>query len=292
MPVLTEPRLRRAILPRTGRPARVVAALGRFEGRKLYESPVFLGASGLALAALFTAGGGDWAAVLDRDDVTAVVSLTIMAWGVLLATNLAALRSRRDRTTELLSSLPASAASRTAGHLLATVAAVPVAVALPAAWCYAALRNPATVGAPRPAELAVAPLLMLGGGATGLLVARWVPTGLAGPAAVLATIVLQVNWGDEHYELRWLHFVAWEPAMALDPWLEVRHAGWHLVYLLGLVVLAGLVAVARHGLDRLVATAAAAAVAVVLVSGWVQTRPPGAGQVAAIVDHLQRPGVH
>jgi hypothetical protein len=293
MSVLTERPADRATPPRAGSPARVVAALGRFEGRKLLESPVLLVSVALALAVLFMTGTGDWAQVLDRDDVTAAVTLTILAWGVLLATNLAALRSRRDRTTELLASLPVPARSRTTAQLLATTAVLPVAVALPAAWClHAQLRFPATVGTARPAELAVAPLLLLGGGATGVLVARWLPTVLAGPAAVLATIVLQVNWGDEQYELRWLHFVAWEPAMALDPWLDVRHAGWHLVYLLGLVALAAVAAVARHGLTRPLAAVAAAAVAVVLVSGWVQTRPPTTGQVATIVDHLHRPEAH
>jgi hypothetical protein len=293
MPVLSEPRTGPAAPPRAASPARVVGALARFEGRKLLESPVLLGSVALAMAVLFMAGTGDWAEVLDRVDVTAAVTLTILAWGVLLAANLAALRSRRDRTGELLASLPASARSRTTAQLLATTAVLPVAVALPAAWClHAQFRYPATVGSARPAEMAVAPLLLLGGGATGVLVARWLPTTLAGPAAVLATIVLQVNWGDEQYELRWLHFVAWEPAMALDPWLDIRHAGWHLVYLLGLVVLAAVAAVARDGLTRPLAAVAAAAVAVVLVSGWVQTRPPTAGQVAAIVDHLHRPEAH
>jgi hypothetical protein len=290
MPVLTERPAGPATRPRAASPARVVAALARFEGRKLHESPIVLGSVALTLATLFAGQGGDWAVVLDRDDVTAAVSLTILAWGVLLAANLAALRSRRDRAGELLSSLPVSASSRTAGQLLATAALLPVAVALPAAWwLQARLGSSVTVGAARPAELAVAPLLLLGGGVTGVLVARWVPTALVGPAAVLATIVLQVNWGDEQYELRWLHFVAWEPAMALDPWLDIRHAGWHLVYLLGLVVVAGMLAMARHGLTRSLAAVAAVAVATTLVAGWVQTRPATAAQVAAIVDHLYRP---
>jgi hypothetical protein len=293
MSVLTERPAGQATPPRAGSPAQVLAALARFEGRKLHESPIVLGMLTLALATLFVGQSGDWAVVLDRDDVTAAVSLTILAWGVLLAANLAALRSRRDRTTELLSSLPVSARSRTTGQLLAVTALLPVAVALPAAWwIQARLGSPATVGTPRPAELAVAPLLLLGGGVTGVLVARWLPTALAGPAAVLATIVLQVNWGDEQYELRWLHFVAWEPAMALDPWLDIRHAGWHLVYLLGLVGLACVAALARHGLSRPLPAVAAAAVAVVLVAGWVQTRPPTATQVAGIVDHLHRPEAH
>jgi hypothetical protein len=107
----------------------------------------------------------------------------------------------------------------------------------------------------------------------------------------VATVVLQSNLGHQHPELRWLHFVADQPSL-LDPWLEVRHAGWHLLYLLGLVVLAGALAVGRHGFPRPLTAVVAAAVAAVLVSGWVQTRPPTTAQVAAVVDRLEWPQAH
>jgi hypothetical protein len=291
MTTLTEPRLGQATGLQTGPPARVVLALARFEGCRLLRHPAFLGLLGLALFAALGLGFGEEVAdVLDRDDSGVAVLLTLAAWGALLAVNLAALRSRRDRTTELYASLPAPATFRTAAHVLSAVAVLPVAFALVAAWWLAALTYPATVGTPRLAELAVGPLLVLGAGATGVLVARWVPTPLAGPVAVVATIVLQSNWGHQHHELRWLHFVAAEPF--LDPWLEVRHAGWHLVYLLGLVVLAGALAVGRHGPSRLLAAVVATAMAMVLVASWVQTRPPTAAQAAAIVDRLERPEAH
>jgi hypothetical protein len=292
VPVLIPARTGQAAPPRTGAPARVVLALARFEGRKLVESPIFLVGFALALGACFVGWSGDSAAVLERDDVELALFLTLLAWGTLLAANLAATRARRDRTTELLASLPAAAETRTAAQALAATTTLPLSAAILAAWwAYGQLRYPATIGTPRPGELAVGPLLVLGGGAAGVLVARWLPTVLAGPAAVVATVVLQLNWGAEDHRWRWLHFVAWEP-VTVDPWLEVRPAGWHLTYLLGLVVLAGALAVARHGLRRPLAAVLAGAVAVVLVSGWAQTRPPSAGQVAAIVDRLERPEAH
>jgi hypothetical protein len=290
-----EPRLARPAPLGTGAPARTVWVLARFEGRRLLRHPAVLSLLTLAVVALVGGGFGEEVAdVMDRDDVAfAVLVLTLVAWGTLLAANLAALRSRRDHTTELLESLPTPAASRDAAHLVSVAAALPVGLALLAGWWLAAeLTYSATVGTPRPAELAVGLLLMLGGGATGVLVARWLPTVLAGPVAVLATIVLQSNWGHLDHELRWLHFVAGGTPSAVDPWLEVRHAGWHLSYLLALVVLAGALALARHGLPRALAGVLAGAVAVALVAGWVQTRPPAAAQVAAIVDRLERPEAH
>jgi hypothetical protein len=294
MTTVAAPRTERRSAAPSGSPARLVWALAGVEGRRLLRHPAFLSLLGLALLVLGGAAFGEEVAdVLDRGDVDVSLVVTLVAWGTLLATNLAALRVRRDRAGELYGTLPTPAAARTLGHLLATLAALPVALALPAAWWISSeLNDPAaTVGRPRLAELAVGPLLVLGGGATGVLVARWAPTALAGPVAVVATVVLQSNLGHEHPELRWLHFVADQPAV-LDPWLEVRHAGWHLVYLLGLVVLAGTLAVGRHGFPRPLTAAVATAVAVVLASGWAQTRPPTAAQVTAVVDRLERPEAH
>jgi hypothetical protein len=294
MTTVAEPRLDRRAGPRPGPAARLVWELAGAEGRRLLRHPAFLSLLGLALLVLGGAAFGEEVAdVLNRDDVDVSLMLTLVAWGTLLATNLAALRGRRDRAGELYDTLPAPAASRTLGQVLATLAVLPVALALLAGWWVSAeLNDPtATVGTPRLAELAVGPLLILGGGATGALIARWLPTVLAGPVAVVVTVVLQSNLGHQDPELRWLHFVADQPSV-LDPWLEVRHAGWHAVYLLGLVVLAGTLAVRRHGFPRRLTAVAAAAVAVVLVSGWVQTRPPTGAEVAAVVDRLERPEAH
>jgi hypothetical protein len=289
MTTVTTPRLERTAPPRPDVPGRTILSLARFEGRRLLRHPAFLGLLGLALwAVLAGALAEETADVLNHDDIDTALYLTLVAWGALLAGNLAALRARRDRTRELPSSLPATEASRTAAQVLAPLAALPVGLALLALWWgLAELAYPATVGTPRPAELAVGPLLILGGGATGVLVARLLPTALAGPVAVVATIVLQSNWGHQHHEARWLHFVAAGPVLSLG--FELRPAGWHAAYLLGLVVLAGALAVARHGLRRPLAAVGATAVTVVLVSAWLQTRPPTPTQVTAIVDRLERP---
>ena len=105
---------------------RSVLGLTRVEGRRLITHPVILVGPGLVLLIgarspeafqfLFLSGLGYFA----------------IGIGTFVAANLCASRSRRDRTEELLSSLPLRAADRTAAQLLSV--AFPVAAA---AFCVA-----------------------------------------------------------------------------------------------------------------------------------------------------------
>jgi hypothetical protein len=116
MTTVTEPRLERRSAAGSGSPARLVRELASAESRRLLRHPAFLSLLGLAV---LTFGGGAFgeevADVLNRDDVDISLLLTLVAWGTLLATNLAALRGRRDRAGELYETLPAPGASRTLG---------------------------------------------------------------------------------------------------------------------------------------------------------------------------------
>lgn len=271
-------------------PRRVVAAIGRREASLLLGHPALV-VSVVLVAVAWWLDSGDGAVVLFQRDVSAALWLVLAAWGLLLATHLAVLRDRRNDAAELVASLPVTPAARTAGHLLASLVALPLSAALLALWYVVELQRPATTGTPRLAELAVAPLILLGAAVTGVLVARWAPIVVAGPLAVLATIVVQLGLA-EGADVRWrqLNFVT--SFDKIDPRLDVRDAGWHLVWLAGLVMLGVVLALARHGRSRAVVGGAAAAALVLAVSGFAQSRPVSASELDAMVDWLQNPRDH
>lgn len=130
---------------------------------------------------------------------------------------------------------------------------------------------------------------LVGAGVSGVLVARWVPTAAAGPVAVIATMVLQSNFGHEDHRWRWLHFANGD---GFSPTFDVGHDGWHVAWLAGLVVLGIFLALARHDLSRTVVTAGGLALVLLVVSGWVQTRPLSESRLAARASQLSNPAAH
>ena len=88
---------------------RVVRALARVEARRLLRHPSFL--IGTALTVLLIDAAA-YTNILPEVDSAAVIALVLMGWATLIATNLAALRSRRDGADELFGSLPTSATAR------------------------------------------------------------------------------------------------------------------------------------------------------------------------------------
>ena len=124
---------------------------------------------------------------------------------------LATLRHRR-------ASIPRRArrSTRTAGHLLSVLATVPASV-LVAAVVLLVGRTIGFSGTPDLAALAVGPLLVVGGGACGVLVATWLPFPVVAPAAIVVIFLLQVNLGHQSHRWRWLHFSAYNDAIAADP---------------------------------------------------------------------------
>ncbi|HUP70603.1 MAG TPA: hypothetical protein VM142_12435 [Acidimicrobiales bacterium] len=266
-----------------------MAALARAESRLLVRHPGYL--VGLALTGL-----GVWAltaegsATVLGEDVNGFLSLLLPAWGSLIAVNLAALRSRRDGTDELFDSLPTAPVARTAAHLLSSVAVlVPTSIAFLTVWFLWTGASTGAVGTPSWSLGAAMVLIVAGAGVSGVLVARWVPIALGGPLAVIATIVLQNNFWYQDDRWRWLHFVE---ADAFDPTFDIGHPGWHVVWVAGLVLLGVFLALARHGVSGRIAVAGGTALALLAVSGWVQTRPLSSARVAARIDELQNPAAH
>jgi hypothetical protein len=269
-----------------------VAALARGEGSRLLRHPALL--LGLALGvvvAVASAGsdGGEQLALLGG------MGCLPLGLGVLVAAQLSTLRSRRDGTEELLSSLPRRARSRTAGHLLALGWTVPVAVALVAAgWVLVGagqglvLNEQGLRHVPGPAELAQGPLLVVALGSLGVLLGRVAPWPQAGALAVIILFAFEVPfamWGTAGPASWLLPFAsdalivpgAWVPCEPGDIQpscnlvLGVAQAAvrWHALYLAAAVVAFGGAALARSG-----RAAAAWGAAIVALAGAMAVAAP------------------
>ena len=237
-----------AVIAGRSRRARAVLALSWTEGRRLLVHPVFLAL--LVFNLLYSIAWISDAIAHERPDLLGVA---FFAWsfflgvGVLMAANLGALRSRRDRTEELYLSLPMTPARRTMGHLLsAGPAAVAIGLALLglAVWLSVAGHEIIEIDYGRSltgidlVDLAVYVGVLV---TLGVMLARWVPNPAAGPVAVIGLFVL-------------IGTVSSDPNLeALAPWvIPVGGSGWHLLYLTGVGVLLGSIAVLKHGMSRIV----------------------------------------
>jgi hypothetical protein len=268
----------------------VVPALARVEARHLLRHPgtvIGLMLTGLIAWLVYTESDG--ADALFDPANTFLLPVLLLAWGLLIAANLGALRSRRFGTGDLLASTPTVPAARTLGHAGGALVGVPVAALIMFASTLLWRARPASIGWPHPALVLTMLLIVAGGAVVGVLLAQWLPHPVAGAGGVIATIILQSNLGQNHPQGRWLHFA---PGDSFDTPFDVGPAGWHVVYVAALVALGIALAVARHGLPRPVATALAAIVLVVGVTGWIQMQPPTGAAVAKQVARLNDPVAH
>ena len=248
-----------------------VLALARFEARELLlQAPVFvffLLYFGSACWGLFFSDDGmdDYPVLQDVDRATQFGALFVSVF-VLTGVNRAALLSRRRGTDRHFETLVMEPWRRTVAHALSAApmaAAVALTVVLEFTW--AALK-PGAVGHGSVFELVVSPLTVLLAGVVGVLLARLVPTVLAGPLFVVgflaAAIIAPTLIGTAHWA-RWLSPVVDETGA--DPFpsdLMGRPAAWHALYLTGLIALLLSVAVLRAGgRTRLVKTVTAVALA-------------------------------
>ena len=207
---------------RTPRP--VVWALARAEGRLLLLHPVFL--AGVALSAAFVVVAGR-----DSDSTYWLVVVVDfpLALATLLVVNFAALRSRRDNTEELYGSLAASPIARTAAHLLSAAWAAAAAALLTAAtFLYfggageGLVTEEGTKAVPGVLELAQGPVGVVVLGALGLALARWLPSLVAAPVAVVA--LLQVVPDFSRSSVRLLAFAGFATLFAALALLRHRRS--------------------------------------------------------------------
>jgi hypothetical protein len=230
-------------------------------------------------ALLYTVGVGaiesSWSV---RDAYSLVTGLYGFFMGpfTFVAAHLVASRDRRNDVDTVTDTLPVSPRARTAG-LLGAVALGPVVVTalLTVATRYLVeLRGVSFVVTPSMWEMATCPLMVLGGGWLGIMVARWVPWTPAATLVLVALVAFHV-WISSRERLALLGaYVDW-PVWGSDGknWAG-RLPGseqWHLGYLLclcGMAACGALVATRGRRLPWLLLGATLTAGAV--VAGMVQ----------------------
>jgi hypothetical protein len=282
---------------------RVLPALARAGTRAVLRHPAFL--AGVALTPLMF-----WAATAntafgsapDWRDISLAIALALvpLAWLAIVAVNLIALRPRRTGTDELFAALPTPQPVRTTALLVAGIGPATVAAVLTVAWVGVVATRDEVRGSPEWLEMAVGPVIVAGAVTVGVAVARWLPRPIFGVLAAIATMFIQARFLDVTTwpwdraagdPVRFLGFIA-EATGAGTAALEVRPAGWHLLYLLGLVVVMAAVALVRDGLRPPIVGVLAVALLVVTGTGWVQTRPLSPAREAEMVSYLTEPAAH
>ena len=251
------------------RPARAVLALAQVEGRRLLLHPAPL----LALAPVLIYSVG----MITQTDARNVVWIylgwfLLPACGTMIAANFAALRSRRAGTEDLFASLLVSGRPRTAAHLLSLAWAVTALAVLLAGftWSLYTWTNKTVEFGDRP-QLAViifglanGPALVAAFGAFGVLLARWLPHLVVAPVAAVGLFRASGVFSDTtRSSLHWLSPLTTysdrldEPAAAM---------GWHSLYLLGVALVFGSLALLRSGRDARVLAAGGTGLALVAIA--------------------------
>ncbi|WP_223189016.1 MULTISPECIES: ABC transporter permease [unclassified Streptomyces] len=270
-------------------PTAGVLALAGFEARRLLRSVPVLIALALHLAWIIwhTHDSYDgFPALQDADRDTQGTPL-LVGLAVLLATHRAALRSLRWDTERHFVTLVIPAWRRTVAHVLSVVpAALITAVFVGVQFGWESLK-PGAVGRGSVSELLVGPLTVLLFGAAGVLMARWLKSSVVAPTLIvflLFFLVLGTTPGDPADDTRWLFPVVGEGGSETLPSdLLGRPAAWHAVYLLGLALTAGLLAVLAGDGRRIrsVRVGLAGAVALALLGAYAQSGGDSADLIAA-----------
>ena len=269
----------------------IVRVLTRIEGPRLLCHPVF--AAGGVLSAFFSI-------MMVKDNVGGAyqtlmgAAIVPLAAGTLLAANLAALRSLRSDTSELQESLPARPVATTITHLLSIAWAVAAAsLFVAAAYVLTGATDGVEVDAmgrsavPSAFELAQGPATVAVAGAAGVALARVVPHLAA--SALLAIVLLAGNLllssMSRDTGLAWFAPVVntadvgpdtvWPCYRPVEPGCEVLgfhtvNAGWHLLYLAGLLGVLVALALIRDQERRLASRIGVVGICAVVVAGVLQ----------------------
>ncbi|MFC9507484.1 ABC transporter permease [Streptomyces sp. NPDC057002] len=219
--------------------------------------------------------GKDWGgypALQDADRATQGAPM-LVGLAVLLAVNRAALRSRRHGTEPHFTVLVLPPWRRTVAHALSVVAAALITAGCVAAQFGREALRPGAIGHGSVGELLVGPLTVLLFGMIGLLMAGLVRSALAAPLLVVFLLFLFLFFSGMSYGgSRWLLPVVVDATPnTLPSDLLGRPAAWHALYLAGLALCVGLVAVlAAGGRKPVLVAGVAGALAMTLVGGVAQ----------------------
>ncbi|AXK36735.1 ABC transporter permease [Streptomyces armeniacus] len=221
------------------------------------------------LAFLVWPGGGpedDYPVLQQADQETQLGALLIGLAG-LLAANYAVLRARRHGTEAHFGVLVLAEWRRTAAHALSVVPlALLVAVVVAGQYAREAAR-PHAVGNGSFFELATGPVLVLCFGALGVLLGKLVRSAYAAPMAAMVVISLTFVIMPTSGAARWLTPLTADEREAgpLPSDLLGRPADWHVLYLLGLTLLAAAGALLLSGGRTAVVRATAGALVLTVV---------------------------
>lgn len=252
---------------------RAVLALARVEARRLLLHPLVLVALAAYLTLLLWPGGEpeDAYPVLQDIDRETQTGQLLLGLAVLIAANLAVLRSHRRGTEGYFGVLVLPPWQRTCAHVLSVLPTVLVGALIVAGQFTAQALKPGAVGHGSVFELSTGPLLILLPAILGVLLGRVVRSAFVAPLAVVTFLAVTMVFVADSRSAAWLRGMA--PVMfdegvrPLPSELLGRPAGWHALYLLALSVLAAAGAVlVSGGRTRAVRATALAALGAVVAA--------------------------
>ncbi|MDX3777982.1 ABC transporter permease [Streptomyces europaeiscabiei] len=260
---------------------RAVLALARVEARRLLLHPLVL----VALVAYLTlliwpsSESEDAYPVLQDIDRETQLGQLMLGLAVMIAVNLAVLRSHRRGTDGYFGVLVLPPWRRTVAHVLSVLPTVLVGALIVAGQFTAAALKPGAVGHGSVSELATGPLLILLPAVLGVLLARLVRSAFVAPLAVVAVLAATMVFAADSRSPAWLRGLAPlvfdEGARPLPSDLLGRPAAWHALYLLALAVLLAAGAVLLSGgRTRAVRATALGALGAVLTAVVLQGSAP------------------
>lgn len=250
---------------------RQALAVARVESRHLLRHPIVLVG---ALLCLPITGFAPSRVESGENYNLLTASFPVLLYvGVLgyFAANLMTTRARRNDFEEQYDGAPVSAYARVAGMQIAVLALVAVAVVIQGAFALnMALRGVALPRTPSPAELAMLPLGVLGGGLLGIMVGRWARWPGVPLVVMIAIVFLTMGGGDWNGQLLvpYVEVASWNlPLTFVD-----AHWGWHAAYLGGLDAMAAVGAhvVVRGRWQRTLLAVGAAVTVFTVLAGWLQ----------------------
>jgi hypothetical protein len=246
---------------------RVALALWPGEARRLALSPIVIGAFAFTVL------------VATRFGPTGIRGFAGLIFGlfVFLAANLAALRTRRERMDELCESLPAGAAARTSSHVLALIGpAIAVAFLTTGVWLSDTARLAASSEHLSVLDAAQGPLLVILFGAMGVAMARWAPLPPAALPGVVGLAMVTGAFASSCGTVRcstvwfgpWVNRVIDSNGATVG--IRAGSAGWHAVYLVGLILVVSVLAIGRHRRGRAEIVAGLLGLAIMVIAGILQ----------------------
>lgn len=282
-------------------PTKVATALSRMETRELASSASFGVGIGFCLMVLVLLGAV-WGADFDGEPLSIPELFPIyvhpLAGMVIVATHRARTRSTRDGTQELFDSCPVGESTRTVGHLLTAWLPALIALVFPLALAALILSNLTVVYSsvgPRQVALPLgAAALCIGATALGVALARWAPWTPVPIAAVVLVGVASVNLataGDRNTEpIRQLS--TWLNDPELDLRFTAPHWAAHHLWILALVGIVGVAALARDVRRRWVPISLAGLTLLAAGSAIAATRPIDTGDAERIATLINQPDAH